>query len=85
MLKFNIIIFNSFFVFFTSFKPLGSVFRKTVVYAVLSTEHTLPPKKLLKLNHVKNTLYHTGMEHAVAQLVVALRYKPEGRGFVYRS
>jgi hypothetical protein len=32
----------------------------------------------------KSATYSKGMGHAVAQLVEALRYKPEDRGFISR-
>jgi hypothetical protein len=38
-------------------------------------------KKFIDRNFANYTLYYLLLEYAVAQLVEALRYKPEGRGF----
>jgi hypothetical protein len=59
--------------------------RYTLLVCAKIETHCLCVQYQIYTAHVRNIRLriHTTWEHAVAQLVEALRYKPEGRGFEF--
>ena len=67
----------------TWFVNLNVVLLCSVCYKRVTLERLLTSLNLHVYTHpaVNTTTLHYAMGHVVAQLVEALRYKPEGRGF----